>query len=91
QDYVSYYYEESTLNVQTIFDDEQGHYVLIHLGWQEDQWRYGIPLHMDIIEDEIWLQRNQTEVDLEDELMALGVLEEDIVLGFYTSADTTNK
>jgi len=83
QSYIEYYYKETPLTLQTIFDDENGHYVLIHLGWQEDQWVYGIPLHLDIIEGKIWIQRNQTEVELEDGLMELGVLEEDLILGFY--------
>lgn len=83
QSYIEYYYEDSALTIQTIFDDENGHYVLIHLGWQDNQWVYGVPLHLDLIENRICIQRNQTEVELENELMELGVLEEDLTLGFY--------
>ncbi|MEM1325695.1 MAG: element excision factor XisI family protein [Bacteroidota bacterium] len=85
QSYIEYYYKESPLRIQTIFDDNNGHYILIHLGWQDDQWTYGIPLHLDIIADKIWIQRNQTEVELEEELLELGVLEEDMIIGFYTT------
>ena len=37
---------------------------------------------IDIINEKIWIQQNNTEAKIVDELLERGVLREDIVLGF---------
>lgn len=38
-------------------------------------------MHLDIKDGKIWIQRNQTDKLLADELVAMGVPKNDIVLG----------
>ncbi len=40
-------------------------------------------MHLDIIGDKIWIQRDGTDRPIADELVEAGVPKEDIVLAFY--------
>ena len=44
---------------------------------------YNCFIHLDIKDNKIWIQRNMTEADLAQDLMAMGVVKEDIVLGLH--------
>ncbi|MCP4347954.1 MAG: XisI protein [Desulfobacterales bacterium] len=71
-------------NVETqyIFDTEHDHYQLFQVGWEKYNWIHGCILHIDIKNGKIWIQHNGTETGIADELVALGVPKNDIVLGF---------
>jgi hypothetical protein len=38
-------------------------------------------MHLDLREGKVWIQRNQTEVDIEAELMRSGIPQVDVVRG----------
>ena len=42
------------------------------------------PMHFDIIDGKIWIQRNMTEIDVAEALIEQGVSKSDIVLGFLS-------
>jgi hypothetical protein len=69
---------------QIILDTEHDHYQLVNVGWHNDRRIYGCVLHFDIQDGKIWIQHNGTEFKLADELVALGVAKQDIVLGFQS-------
>jgi hypothetical protein len=69
--------------MQTIFDAEHDHYQLFSVGWNKYERIHGCVMHMDIIEGKIWIQHDGTDVGIADELLALGVPKEDIVLAFH--------
>lgn len=71
------------IEVQTIFDRENDHYQIINVGWQNDRRIYGCSLHIDIKNNKVWIQHNGTERRIAEELNALGVPKEDIVLAFH--------
>jgi len=73
---------DKRIQAQTIFDIENDHYQLIYVGWRDQNRIYGPVLHLDIIDDKIWIQQDGTEVGIANELVELGVPKEDIVLGF---------
>ena len=74
---------DKRIQAQTIFDLENNHYQLIYVGWRDQTRIYGPVLHLDIIDDKIWIQQDGTEVGIANELVELGVPKEDIVLAFY--------
>ena len=43
---------------------------------------YGCPIHIDIKDGKIWIERDFTEVGVANELVELGVPKTDIVLAF---------
>lgn len=70
--------------VETIFDTERHHYLLVQVGWANGHWVYGCILHLDIIEGKIYIQQNNTEISIASKLVDLGVTKTDIVLGFHS-------
>jgi len=82
--YSQYSKSTSEVEAQTIFDTEHDHYQLVYVGWQNKRRVYGCVLHLDIKNEKIWIQHNGTEANIADELIAKGVVPQDIVLGFHS-------
>jgi hypothetical protein len=82
QRYGSFFPSTDDVETQYIFDTERDHYQLYLVGWEGYRWIHGCILHLDIKKNKIWIQHNGTEIGVADELVALGVSKEDIVLGF---------
>ena len=79
------YYDgkQDTDGPQLIFDTQHNHYQLLTLGWRDELKRIlQIIAHVDIIDGKIWVQRDFTEPSIADQLVAKGVPNSDIVLGF---------
>jgi hypothetical protein len=64
-----------------IFDEARDQYLVLCYGWRGQERVYWVVLHLEIWEGKVWVQRNQTEVDVETELIALGVAEGELVRG----------
>ena len=71
------------VEVQLIFDGERDHYQLMTVGWNGHRRIRGCVLHVDIKDGKIWIQHDGTEIGIANELVALGVPREDIVLAFH--------
>lgn len=82
--YSSYKPAYGDVEVETIFDLEREHYQIVHVGWENKHRVYGCSMHIDIKGEKVWIQQNRTEVDIADELVTMGVLKEDIVIGFHS-------
>ena len=82
--YSQYSQSDCQVEAQTIFDSENDHYQLVYVGWKNQRRVYGCVLHLDIKNEKIWIQHNGTEANIADELVALGVVKQDIVLGFHS-------
>jgi len=57
-------------------------YLLVEVGWENGYRIYGTVLHIDIIDNKLWIQHDGTEEGIADELVALGIPKQQIVLGF---------
>ncbi|MEH2302001.1 MAG: XisI protein [Nostoc sp.] len=69
------------IEVQLILDTERDHYQWMNVGWQGSNRIYRCIMHFDIRDGKIWLQQNLTAQNPAEELVAMGVSKEDIVLG----------
>ena len=71
--------------VETIptFDERSDSYLLLDVGWGKTGRVHSVPLHLRIKQDKIWVERDNTDIGIAEELLEAGVLKEDIVLGFY--------
>jgi len=67
---------------QLLFDDERGGYLVLDIGWNDDNYLHATPIHINLIGDKIWIQYDDTEEGVATDLLAAGVTKEDIVLGF---------
>ena len=73
---------DERIQAQTIFDTERDHYQLVYVGWRNQRRIYGPVLHLQIMDNKIWIQQDGTEVGIANELVELGVPKQDIILGF---------
>jgi len=71
------------LEAQTIFDTVNDHYQLVRAGWHDKKRIYGCVVHIDIKNSKIWIQHDGTEKGIANELVALGIPKENIVLAFH--------
>ena len=66
----------------TLFNEKEDRYLLLSAGWYEHRRIYGCLIHIDIKNGKIWIQYDGTEVGVANELVALDVPKQDIVLAF---------
>jgi hypothetical protein len=71
------------IETQLIFDRERDHYQILKTGWRGLERTYGVSIHIDIKDEKIWIQQNNTDLLIAEELVEKGVPKEDIVLAFH--------
>ena len=76
-------YSHGDLMCKAIFDDQTNSYLLVTLGWDGHRRVHGCLVHIDIIDDKVWIQRDETEDGIARDLLAAGIPKSQIVLGFH--------
>jgi len=84
QDYADFLGNDPDVQVKLVFDKERDRYLLVEAGWQDGYRIYGTLLHVDIIDNKLWIQHDGTEEGIAVDLVAAGIPKEQIVLGFRT-------
>ena len=79
--YARYKPSYGEIEIQTLFDVENDHYQVLWLGWNKEERIYGCSMHLDIQAEKIWIQANNTEMDIAEALVEKGVPKKDIVIG----------
>ncbi len=82
QDYIDFLGSDDEVQAELVFDRDRDRYLLVETGWQNGYRIYGTLLHIDIINNKLWIQHDGTESGIAVELVAAGVPKDDIVLGF---------
>lgn len=82
QEHAKHPLKDESVETQIIFDTENDHYQLVHIGWQGEKRFYACPIHIDIKDGKIWIQRDFTEAGIAQQLVTQGVPKSDIVLSF---------
>ncbi|MEM9538844.1 MAG: XisI protein [Cyanobacteria bacterium P01_E01_bin.42] len=87
QDLLSKYHSwerpNDTFESQLLFDEKRDHYLWLDVGWNGSTRIYDPIIHFDIKDGKIWLQQNNTDLDPAEDLLALGVMREEIILGLH--------
>ena len=81
-EYAAIPYAFGELSSETVFDRVQDRYLLITFGRDRGKRIHYAVAHIDIVGGKLWIRRDGTEEGIANELVALGVPKEDIVLGF---------
>lgn len=75
-------YAHGDLRCEGIFDRQNHRYVLMTLGWDEGK-RVHFPLvHIDIIEGKTWIEKDNTEAGVAEDLVRAGIPKSKIVIAF---------
>ncbi len=84
EDYIEYLGNDPETQSQLVIDETQNHYLLIEIGWHNSRRIYGTLIHIDIIDQKIWIQQDGTEEGIANELVNLGISPKQIVLAYKT-------
>ncbi|MDJ1183712.1 XisI protein [Roseofilum casamattae] len=71
------------IEVYTCFDRENDHYQVFHAGWNRHMRIFGPLIHIDILNNKLWIQHDGTEVGVANELVELGIPKAEIVLAYH--------
>ena len=66
-----------------VFDEKRDHYLLLTIGWVEDQRVRNTTLYVRLRDEQFWVEEDWTEEGIATELVRAGVPKEDIVLAFH--------
>ena len=72
---------DSGIQNEIIFDLENDRYILINIGGFNEQRIHHCVIHIDIIDGQVWIQANNTDRLIAEELVSAGVPAKSIVLG----------
>src|SRR5215213_5191759 len=85
-EYVSIPHAQGNRDNIVVTDSSGDHYLWLSLGWDGPKRIHYVVVHIDIINDKIWIQRDQTEDGVALDLERAGVPKDRIVLGFHSPA-----
>jgi len=71
------------IETEAVIDSERDHYEVLHVGWDGVRRVHGSVLHIDIINNKVWIQYDGTSEPVAEALLEGGVPRDDIVLGFH--------
>jgi hypothetical protein len=75
-------YAHGDLTCEAIFDRPRSRFVLITLGWDDDERVHHPLVHIDIVGDKVWIQADNSEHGIAPELVQAGIPKSHIVLAF---------
>jgi XisI protein len=85
-DYAQIPYAHGDIQIQTIFDRDGDHYLLMLVGRDGIRRIHGCLVHVDVIDGKIWIQRDGTEHGIARDFIAANVPKAQIVLAFRSPA-----
>ena len=83
RNYSSYGSKNPDIETQLIFDTVNDRYLLLRTGWDNQRRIHNCIFHFDIKDDKIWIQENNTDIEVDKELEEMGILKKEIVVGFH--------
>ncbi|MFG6102899.1 XisI protein [Leptothoe sp. EHU-05/26/07-4] len=75
---------EIDIHNKVLFDNTHNRYILLSLGWSKGQRIHHIVMHIDIIDGQVWIQANNTDRLIAEELVEIGIPAKDIVFGLQS-------
>ena len=67
--------------IELIFDDNRMHYMVIWIGWEKDKRIHQCAVHVDVCDGNVVIQWNDTEEQIDKELIEMGIPKDKICLG----------
>jgi len=82
QTQTQYQLTDNSIESHVVFDDEHNRYILLELGWSDKKYTHDCIINIELINNKIWIQCDETEEGIATSLLEAGVPNNDIVLGF---------
>jgi hypothetical protein len=81
--YADITYANVNVKNHQVFDPETDRYLILSEGWENQQHLHSCLIHVEIVNERVWIQLDNTEDGIADELIQQGIPKQDIVLGFH--------
>jgi len=82
-EYASHNPANGQIETEAVIDSQRDHYEVLHIGWDGVRRVHGSVVHIDIINNKVWIQYDGTSQPVAEALLEAGIPREDIVLGFH--------
>ena len=82
-EYTKIPYAYGNIQCRLIISEDRNHFLLISQGWEDDLQVHGCLVHLEIINDKIWIHRDGIEDGIANDLLRAGIAKNRIVLGFH--------
>jgi XisI protein len=74
---------DDKVELETIFDDQRGHYLLFTVGWTNNKREYSPILHIDVKPNgKVYLQHDGTDLEFALRLFEKGIPKSDMVVAY---------
>ncbi len=82
-EYAAIPFSYGEIEQRVFIDKEENNFFLFNLGWHNRKRIHGCVVHIEIINDKIWIQRDGIEDGITNDLLAAGIPKDKIVLAFH--------
>lgn len=82
-DYAAIPWSHGEVTSQTVFDRERDHYLIVLVGKDGKRRVHGVLVHIDIVGDQVLIQRDGTEHGMAPKLARGGIAKDRIMLSFH--------
>lgn len=72
------------IRLDTVFDDNQGRYALMQIGWDRGRRIRGNLIYITLYDGKVWIEYDGMESGITKDLIARGIPEERIVLAYLS-------
>jgi hypothetical protein len=83
-DIANYIPQDSQTPHKTLFDRKADSYGIIEIGWDDYHRVHQFIIHVEIINGKVWVQADNTDLNITKELECAGIPKSSIVLGFHS-------
>ncbi len=84
--YAKFVPSHGNIRLDTVFDDKQGRYALMQVGWDRDRRVRGNLIYITIQDGQVWVEYDGMEQGITQDLIKSGIAPERIVLKFVSEA-----
>jgi XisI protein len=87
QRYAQFRPSHGNIRLDTVFDETQNRYALMQAGWDRGRRVRGNLIYVTIQNGKVWVEYDGMEAGISEALIAGGIRQEDIILGFLPDQD----
>lgn len=66
-----------------VFDEHNDNFMVVDMGWDPTGRVHAVVLHLHLLNEKVWVEVDETENGIAQELLDAGIPKQDIVLGFF--------
>ena len=70
---------------RTVVDEQNHRYQLLLVGWQHRERIYHVIFHVEIVDDKIWIEEDNSEDSFAEMLVEKSIAKKNIVLGYFSA------